>query len=529
MAFRKENDAQTEQQEPTKENVSPYFYGDESEEVKQQEVINPYHCGDNANASQKHRSDNDSDSEVELEVKAPSTSHISFLLNQKPEVAQVREKMAQYAARVVLNENGFVFIKELRKGGMSGGSIDLYKYIGQDADIQALLAKDGTLLIKTPTVKDEYYEPVALDKNKIIHAKKTFDLEWKNIEEGGATSLPPTPERPSLPSHMAGQYPSLVSRTARPGRPMAPSLSNHNKFETLYRPRLLAKKYGEYKFILNECIYMDFNKKEAKDLSTYLVEMATKDELYSAQDKTAKIKEMEDKFDSFFFSTMIAQDQLHKHGFYHLDTATRNLCVLPDETLKLIDFGASLPMKRRSESQELKAPYEFLPLQSFDKDGICSSTGTSAISIKTDLFARRITMMDMLAQYMYGKSETPYEVYFKGLPNYTPDCNLLTFLKDLDDNTRLQQMFNNLMSKVETLRNAGDIRGDIVLKQLTKYQHYLTTMPNLKTIASDNLENYLKAIRDLELSSFRSQLPTQPAAEVTATLQLSSTLGHSAF
>jgi hypothetical protein len=83
----------------------------------------------------------------------------------------------------------------------------------------------------------------------------------------------------------------------------------------------------------------------------------------------------------------------------------------------------------------------------------------------------------LLSRNMFNVEETPMDIYCSGLPGSGGDINIVSLIKDIDDTKRLDQMFNNLMNKAQQLKAANDIRGEIVINQLTKYQSYLTSMP----------------------------------------------------
>ncbi len=418
------------------------------------------------------------------EKKDVAPTPVAEAYNIHPEVntetsIETPEETPALASEVLASE-GFKFIKQLRPGGISGGSLDIYEYSGEDPEIKSLL-NHGMLLLKTKCTEDEKDQPDnSRAKIKIENAKITFNNEWENINLKVVTqSLPPVIGRPSVPLGMEDRFPSLLSRQPRPGRPAVNlSLSSHNHDDSLQRPRLLAVQYGGHKFIMNECIYYNFQNKDC-NLENYISDMGVADAQFSQPVKnadppsrSARVQDRTKTLDKLFISMIEAQNELHQHGFLHLDTAPRNYCMTSPDTVKIIDFGNSWPMKPNGQIDG-SINYIIIPTPFFDKDAL---KRVEDISIKTDLFARRMAMMETLARYMGHNTETSLQqLYFNGLwdPNKKED---MRFLLGIDNNARLSNMFENLRKSANELEEK-DIRRNVVIEQLDKYKLYLTTLP----------------------------------------------------
>ncbi len=355
------------------------------------------------------------------------------------------------ASRQLLAEKGFTFIETLKPGGISGGLLDRYSYKGDDAEVKKLL-HDGELLLKTESEADESKETDPVIRRLIAHGKITFQNEFDNI---------------------------------------ASVLAQNNSDKDLKRPRLLAMEIEGKKFIFNECIYQDPVAKRAANLFDHMDSMKGVDDKFIYTEEAADARGFQARkdqraaeLDKIFEGIVAAQNQLHDRQLLHLDSAGRNYCMVPDGGVKVIDFGASLKMDNDGRYGS-SLPYTQIPLAYFDQKALLPINRGKIISIETDLFARRMTMMETLAVYLgkYNHDLLERFIFYKNLSGYPTGKPIGLFLSSIDNETRLNTVFNNLMAEAIQWKQKGDVRGDVVIEQLNKYKPYLTSMPPFTSLA----------------------------------------------
>ena len=189
-----------------------------------------------------------------------------------------------------LKKQGFVLQKRLKLH--VSGAIGQYKYIGNDPKIKQFVGDNKYVILKTPTIDDR--------KNEF---NKLLQSEFNNAD---------------FLQHKEDQH------------------------DALNRPHLLAI-HGEGAFsnlpiILNECLFSDKEQTQTKDVEQYLTELGS---LHHRQENIANPP----NFDALFKSMYEAQQELHRDGLLHLDSACRNFVIdIDSQTVKLIDFGLSLKM-----------------------------------------------------------------------------------------------------------------------------------------------------------------------------------------
>ncbi len=413
------------------------------------EATNPYEPevvdDEAANAHEPESDAGDDDYNTAL----PAEDETKVSPSQIPAEQQASDQSpSKPTSQQLLAAKGFTFVKTLRPGGISGGSLDLYSYKGDDQEVKNLL-HDGELLLKTELDADADKEPDKKIKQRITHGKMTFQNEFENI---------------------------------------ASLLAQNNGDADLKRPKMLAMEFGGKKFIFNECIYQDPAAKIAANLQDHMESMYQVDAVFIYESLDAKgMQTRKDQrtaeLDKIFENIVSAQNQLHDRQLLHLDSAGRNYCMLPDGGLKVIDFGASLKMNLEG-CIDGSRPYTQIPTSFFDQRGLLPPT-QGKTSIETDLFARRMTMMETMAIYMGFNTDglRQGEIYYKGLPGYPTTQHMQLFLRGIDNDIRLNNVFNNLMAEAVLLQQAGDVRGDVIIEQLNKYKPYLTSMPQFTSLA----------------------------------------------
>lgn len=402
----------------------------------------------------------------------------------------------------MLASKEFIHQKQLRPESTSGGSLNIYKYEGTDPKFIKLFP-DGMVLVKTKCTLDEG------NNLYIKNAKITYDNECENIQQ------PETTETKSSPRANLGD------------------LSSHNEDRDLRRPKLAVVQIDGHNFILNECIY--FNKPnvdEMRNLDSYITSKGNLDAIISKSENDPEhrkklVAKSSKVLDKLFISMVEAQDQLHEHGFLHLDTSCRNYCMTSPETVKIIDFGNSRPMGI-NETVELN--YTRIPDSFFDHDALMSvqtdedkkeeHTKKYKVSIETDLFARRMAMMETLARYMGCTTEKISELSFNNLPNIGSLSNPKAhdILPTIANNDRLDNMFHNLQGYAfYLLEKNNDLRGTVVLEQLEKYKKYLTAMPEIKGF---------KNIKEAEQSAFQTCSQSVQSKEVATSPNIPTPTGQ---
>lgn len=268
-----------------------------------------------------------------------------------PEVGKNKSPVAK---EVKKSEFEKVF-KEIRvlSSGVSGKAVLCHC---MDPDIKKMLGLTDTdiVLLKMPNVREIKPDLNIKEKMNIIHAKKTFELEIKNIND----------------------------------------LKKNNHDSNLLRPKLLVQEYDGKPYIIMECIYYN-DKNEAKSIEGYLVKMGADARKISS--KKLNVARESENLSLVFQGMLNSVEQLHQHGKVHLDLGCRNFVAARNQGVKIIDFGMSLPINDKKTGLSNENPKFLLrPYPLYNRAAIKEHK----YGVNTDSFGLKISMMEGMAIYL---------------------------------------------------------------------------------------------------------------------------------
>ncbi len=325
----------------------------------------------------------------------------------------------------ILRDNGFVRVGNANIG--AGGDCGFYKYVGSEPRFQEKF-NDEMIFIKFAK-NDAKQDTIITTNNEIDIIQSVFEK------------------------------------------------ADRKDNETLYRPEIIVADLEGAKFIMNECVFYDKTNQLKSDLEQFVLERGS-------VDSDMPMNEIDGKFlDKIFTGIVNAQSKLHADFVIHLDTALRNYMMAENEQEKIIDFGLSKKIDPttgvalndgalRSISTPSVYYYDQASLQ-----GLGNKEGPTGVSLRTDVFSRKIAMIEAMALYAglpaKGRGSAVTEIFFKGMPR-------LEQVKHSDE-ARLAHYVTNLQAYVNENLADNDPRLAIINEKIQHYREYLTTMPPLQT------------------------------------------------
>jgi len=262
----------------------------------------------------------------------------------------------------------------------------------------------------------------------------------------------------------------------------------------------------------------------ASNLNDYLQSRLTDVTWHDPKKDTELKKQLSGLFTNITEGIHTSQSQIHGMGVLHLDTALRNFMLSTDSSIRLIDFGLSRVMPEngivpitfnRDNSPES-------PRTRYDKAAYSSKKSKTdpnmrelSLSIRTDLFAKKFTLMELACVIMGGNEHS----LTKGLS----DSRKVTAKKDnivLSDQETLQYYLNNLIEFGEThMIGKRDPRNPIFNAFIASFREYLTHIPEAgaskESIIAEDQELFKNAMAD-----FRSKLQISEAKATEALAEL---------
>ena len=205
-----------------------------------------------------------------------------------------------------------------------------------------------------------------------------------------------------------------------------------------------------------------------------------------------------------------SQSQLHEQGVLHLDTALRNFMVSNQQSsgpaglsLRIIDFGLSRIPNPEQNAVRITAAKSELPLMPIIRYDVAAAIPRVNVndtqkrdidlSIHTDLFAKKITLMEMACALMNKD-----EVKLLSKDPSHPEQNV-SFRRKLTDAESLTHFFKNLeafVKNVDIIQEANEEKGlpeirgfDTRKAPLTdfiqSFNKYMTQMPDKNLSAEE--------------------------------------------